>query len=92
MTATLGTGLLLVGGCIVFLVSAVVRKGPAFEYAWALFFGEFGMVFIAGAILPSGPAGKIVALLLVASMLFTWTIWLTLFRQFQRSGARPQTR
>lgn len=87
MSSILVAGLLCIAGSIVFLVSAVVRKGPMFEYAWALFIGELGLVQLAGEIIPTGKARLAVQLCFALGMTMTAALWVRLFRDFQRRGS-----
>ncbi len=48
-------------GCFMLLAGVVQtfdivrRKGERFEYASAMFFGEFGLMFVVGKLIPGGP-------------------------------------
>jgi hypothetical protein len=86
MSSMLVAGLLCCAGSIVFLISAAVRKGPMFEYAWALFIGELGLVQLAGEIIAPGKARIGVQLCFALGMIMTAALWVRLFRDFQRRG------
>jgi len=80
MALSLGTGILMLLAGAVFLLSAAVRRAAVFEYAWAMFFGEWGLMLLAGQVIPAGRVQLLVSMTLVASMLATAALWWKLFR------------
>jgi hypothetical protein len=76
-----GIALIVVGS--IYLLNIFLRKGERFEYAGAMFFQEFGLMFVASAMLPSGRIQLFTTLLFALSMLWTMFVWRKLFREFQ---------
>lgn len=85
MDTSFATGLLLLIAATVFLISAVVRRAERFEFAYALFFGEWAMVWLSNVLVPSGSAQIVVKLMFVGAMIMTGVMWWRLFRDFQQT-------
>jgi ABC-type uncharacterized transport system permease subunit len=88
--STMGTGLLLLGAGVAFLLIAVVRNAERHEFAYAMFFGEWGIMNIVLSRIPDGPPHIAVSLVFLAGMLMTAASWYKLFREFKRRRGNGQ--
>ena len=89
MILFLGFFMILVG--IVQALDVARRKGEAFEYASAMFIGEFGLMFVANRLVPAGPLQICVTIAFGISMFWTFTIWRKLFHRYKRSRVGDTT-
>jgi hypothetical protein len=83
------SGLFVLVASIVYVVTIVRRRGERFEFAAAMFMGEFGLMFVVEWLLPG--RYKIVAPVAFGlAMLVTALVLRKLFRQFTKDGlAKP---
>ena len=91
MDLILASGIFMLALSAVYLVSVTVRKGEAFEYAGAMFFGEFGLLFLVRYIVPSDRGQLIVTIAFGLGMFWTMAVWWKLFRKFQRKTGAKST-
>jgi hypothetical protein len=92
MNTTLATGLFVMASAAIYLVNIAWRKGERFEYASALFFGEWGLMLVAGervrAETGSEMLGVGVAIAFGLSMLSTAIVWWKLFQRYKRDARK----
>lgn len=86
MNLMMGTGLFLLLAATVCLFDIARRKGERFEYAFAMFLGELGLMFVAGQIIESERVGVAVTIMFGVSMLVTWVMWWRLFREYRHQN------
>lgn len=65
------------------LLDIVRRNGERFEYAHAMFIGEFGLLLTAGQLVSYEPLRLAIAAAVSISMMTTAIVWVRLFRAFR---------
>lgn len=84
MNGGLASGLLMIVGATAYFVSILWRKGERFEYAFALFMAELGLMNVVGYMMPPTRLGLVVTMTFFISALVTFVFWWKLFREYNR--------
>ena len=89
MTTGLRTACVFLGLSILVLTFAVVRRGERWEFAAAMFFGEWGLAHLALERAHGQDGMLIVAVLMYSAMVATAVMWRISFREWQRRAKAP---
>lgn len=82
-------GAVLLGLGLLQAVVALWKSSLAFEWAAALFFGEFGLLLLLGQLAPDKSSRIVVSALFAAAMVATAVTWYRLFRKHSSAGSGP---